>query len=254
MKKPRVPLERALSKLGLASRTQARALIEAGKVKVHGRIQTDPLFAVTPETAAISIEGVAARPARRLILLLNKPRGVITSRSDEKGRKTVFELLPSSVLEQGHIHSVGRLDLATTGLLLLTNDTRLSAWLTDPRSGIERTYLATVRGQVGTKSLETLLDGVDSEVGRLAARSASLRKASQKESHLVITLDEGKNREIRRLCEAIGHPVSSLKRISYGALQLGSVAPGEFRIVTDEEMESAFPGLPRSTTLQSDPA
>lgn len=248
--KPRVPLERALSKLGLASRTQARSLIEAGRVKVHGKVQTDPLFGVTPETAAIVIDGVAARPRERQVLILHKTRGVLTTREDERGRKTIFDLLPGHYLETGHLHAVGRLDQATTGLILLTNDTRLSAWLTDPKSEIERTYLVTVRGEVTPLEIKKILQGVDSEVGRIAARAAELRKTSSRESHLVVTLDEGKNREIRRLFEALGHEVTALKRISYGALELGTLAPGEVIEVAEDELEAAFPEMPRSTTLK----
>jgi len=247
----RVPLERALSKLGLASRTEARKLIESGKVKVHGKLQTNPLFPVTPETAAISIEGLAQAKQNQVLVAFHKPKGVITTKSDEKNRKTVFECLPTPLRAIKGLHTVGRLDLATTGLLLLTNDTRLSAWLTDPKNEIPRTYHVSVRGKVSSDTLVRMQKGVTSEVGHLSALQAQLRKSSEKESHLILTLDEGKNREIRRLCEALGHEVTALKRLSYGTLELGDLKPGDTREISAQELESAFPGHPRSSTLRA---
>jgi 23S rRNA pseudouridine2605 synthase len=247
----RVPLERALSKLGLASRTQARRLIESGKVKVHGKLQTDPLFLVTPETAAISIQGEAIAKQSQVVFAFYKPRGVITSRSDEKGRTTIFDLLPDELKNNPALHSVGRLDLATTGLLLLTNDTRLSAWLTDPKNRISRVYQVSVQGEVSQAQKLEMESGIESEVGKLQALSVTLRKTSQRESHLLIELTEGKNREIRRLCEAIGHPVSALKRTSFGPLHLGDLQPGEWREISPTELKRAFPHHPESTTLKT---
>ncbi len=248
--KPRVPLERALSKLGVASRAQARLLIEGGRVKVHGSVQTNPLFSVTPESAAITLDGRAVKPHERIVLMLNKPRGALTTRNDEKGRRTVFEFVPEEFRDEGHLHAVGRLDLATTGLLLLTNDTRLSAWLTDPETAIERTYLVTVRGEVTEQEVARIKSGISSEVGMIAAARAEIRKASLRESHLLVTLTEGKNREIRRLCEAVGHEVTALKRVSYGKLELGELEPGSVRVVDERELLAAFSKMPRSTTLR----
>ena len=130
----RVPLERALSKLGIASRTQARALIEAGKVRVNGKLQTNPLFSVMPEGAKFEIDGEQVSKKPWAAYLLHKPRAVVTTRADEKGRATVFSLLKQTDL---NLHSVGRLDYATTGLLILTNDTRLSSWFDGPRKPSE---------------------------------------------------------------------------------------------------------------------
>ncbi len=246
----RVPLERALSKLGLASRTQARELVQEGKVKVHGKIQLDPLFPVTPETAAIEIDQKRAQPARRIVLAFHKPRGTVTTRRDEKARRTVFDALPKEFNSVAGLHCVGRLDQATTGLLLLTNDTRLSSWLTDPQSAIVRVYAVTVRGELTETECQRLEQGLESPVGKLQARKAVLRKASRRESHFEIELDEGKNREIRRLCLAVGHEVTALKRLSFGGIYLESLKPGEARELTETEIEVAFPGHPRSTTLK----
>lgn len=257
MRKPgQVSLDRALSKLGLASRTQARELITSGRVRVNGRIETHPGFPVVPEKARIEIDGKPTLPRSRVVLLLHKTRGTLTTRADEKGRKTVFDLLPVGDPTFEGLHAVGRLDLATTGLLLLTNDTRLSSWLTDPAQQIERVYHVTVRhapgrGRIEATDLERLERGIESPVGRLEARRAELLKSSSRESALQITLTEGRNREIRRLIEAIGSEVTALKRLSYGPLELGGLAPGAFREITEAELFEAFPALPRSTTLSN---
>ena len=239
-----VSLERALSKRGLASRTQARELIVAGQVRVNGTVRLDPGFAVNPDRAVFEIAG--ERQARELVLatyLLHKPRGVVTTRADERGRPTVFTLL--DVPEK--LHAVGRLDLATTGLLLLTNDTRLSSWLTEPANDVPRIYLARVRGEVAVTGVAQLLAGIPSEVGLLQARAARIRKSSGRESLVELELTEGKNREVRRMMEAIGHPVIDLKRIAFGGLVLGDLAPGAYRPVSADELVRAFPKFKRGT-------
>ncbi|MCM2277243.1 MAG: rRNA pseudouridine synthase [Oligoflexia bacterium] len=233
-----VALERALSKLGIASRTRAREWIQAGRVRVNGIVRRDPAFGVVPERAKIELDGETARPAERRIFLLHKPRGVVTTHSDEKGRPTVFSLLEK---EGVHLIAVGRLDFATTGLLLLTNDTRLAAWLTEPSSGIPRTYLVTVRGEVSETGLARLRAGIADRGEALRAESVILRKASKKESHLTVILAEGKNREVRRMFQALSHEVTRLKRVAYGPLELGSLAPGEYRELSAGELAEAFP-------------
>jgi len=240
-----VALERALSKLGIASRTKAREWILAGKVRVNGKVETRPLFSVWPEKARIEIEGEKVAAASPLTLLLYKPKGIITTHSDEKGRKTVFSLLPEKISKQaGHLIAVGRLDRATTGLLILTNDTRLSAWLTDPVNEVRRVYLVTVRGEVTESELGTLRKGVLEQGEKLLPDAVVLRKASRKESHLTVTLTEGKNREIRRLFASLNHEVTRLKRVSYGSLELGELKPGDCRILSLDELKAAFSGAP----------
>jgi 23S rRNA pseudouridine2605 synthase len=233
-----VALERALSKLGLASRTRARALIVEGRVRVNGVVRRDPLLGVSPERARIEIDGTAATRAEARVFLLHKPRGTVTTASDEKGRPTVLSLLEAEGI---HLIAVGRLDLATTGLLLLTNDTRLAAWLTDPAQAIVRTYVVTVRGQVDESSLDRVRAGFEDRGELLRAEEVVLRKASGRESHLTVKLTEGKNREIRRLFSSLGHEVTRLKRIKYGPLELGELAPGEYRELSRDELQKAFP-------------
>jgi 23S rRNA pseudouridine2605 synthase len=237
-----VPLERAVSKLGLASRTQARALILEGRLFVDGVRVTNPAAPVVPEHVSLTIDGALARRPRRLTIALHKPRGVVTTRSDPEGRRTVFDLLKDVPVP---VMPVGRLDLATTGLLVLTNDTRLADWLTDPASGVPRVYLVTVKGRVDDTAIEALLSGLDVDGERLTAAAAEVRKASSRESHLVLTLTEGRNREVRRMLAAVGHPVTRLRRVAYGGLELGTLAPGAWREVSDAELQRAFPTRPQ---------
>jgi 23S rRNA pseudouridine2605 synthase len=241
MERPRgtVSLERALSKLGLASRADARRLIDAGRVAVNGRVAVDPLAPVVPERARIRIDGAEPAPRPRIVVALHKPRGVVTTRSDPEGRPTVYSLLEDLDM---HVVPVGRLDLATSGLLLLTNDTRFADWLTDPTSEVPRVYLVTARGRVTDEDVARLTGGVETRGERLAASAVTLRKASSRESHLVVTLTEGRNREVRRLFEAIGHEVTRLRRVQIGGLELGALEPRAWRVIDEAELKRAFPG------------
>ena len=233
-KNPRkIFLERALSKLGLASRSQTRQWILAGRLEVNGKTVRDPLYPVLPGQDALTLNGKRVRRLSRVTILLYKPRAVITTRADERGRRTVFDLLPE---ELRSLHPVGRLDMATTGLLLLTNDTELSAYLTDPAHAVTRTYAVSVEGKVTEEEAEQLIRGVLDRGELLKALSLSLRKSSNKESHLIVELTEGKNREIRRMFGSIGHDVTALKRVAFGSLALGQMQPGQFRYLTPEEI------------------
>ena len=238
MKRGHVPLDRALSKLGLASRQQARVLIAGGRVRVNGRVAGAAAQPVTPERDRIEVDDERARRAPRLTVLLHKPAGVVTTRRDPQGRTTVYDLLTDL---DAHVVPVGRLDFATSGLLLLTNDTRLADWLTDPRSGVPRVYLVTVRGRVEPATCDRLVAGVCVGGERLAADAAVLRKASGRESLLIVTLTEGRNREIRRLMQAAGHEVTRLRRVQIGGLVLGALPPRRWRRVDDAELAAAFP-------------
>jgi 23S rRNA pseudouridine2605 synthase len=223
-----VRLDRALSKLGIASRAEARRLIAAGSVSVGGRIVRDPGRLVVPERAAIAIDGRRQDAAAWRTVALHKPRGVVTTRRDPQGRKTVFDLVDDS---RGLV-AVGRLDLASTGLLLLTTDTQLAAWLTDPVNAIVRRYIVTARGAVTDAEAEAMIAGIDG----LRAGSVDMLKRSGRETHMAIELTEGRNREIRRLLEAVGHQVTRLLRVSFGPIELGTLQPGESRAVTREEL------------------
>jgi pseudouridine synthase len=224
-----VPLERALSKLGLATRSEARELIIHGRVMVNGTTVTNPRAPVVPERVSITIDNELRERPERVVIALHKPRGVVTTRRDPEGRKTVYDLLANC---PHHVVPVGRLDYATSGLLLMTNDTRLADWLTDPTNQVPRVYLVTARGRVSSDDAERLERGITVASETLRARQVSIRKASNRESHLIVELVEGKNREVRRLLEAIDHPVTRLRRVQIGELQLGDLAPGEWRDVT----------------------
>jgi 23S rRNA pseudouridine2605 synthase len=233
----RVPLERALSKLGLASRTEARELIVSGRVKVDGRRAKDPRALVVPERVRISIDGQAVGRATWRLVLLHKPRGVVTTKRDPEGRPTVYDCLrgPSSPASAARtwldrLVPVGRLDLASTGLLLLTSDTRLADWLTDPRNVVVRRYVVTIRGALRPEAEATLTPPA----------TVTVLKRSTRETHLIVELTEGKNREIRRMFEAIGHEVTRLKRIAFGGLELGNLRPGQWREVSRKECGAAF--------------
>jgi len=234
-----VPLERALSKLGVSSRAEARRSILAGRVAIDGEVVRDPLVEVVPERAAITLDGRRLAPPPFRCLILHKPRGVVVSERDPEGRPTVFDLARAAG-EVDRLVAVGRLDLATTGLLLLTNDTRLADWLTDPAQAIARTYLATVRGELAESARQRLEAGIESDGERLAAISVRVRKRSRRETHLVVVLAEGRNREVRRLFEAVGHEVTRLKRVAFGGLELGTLAPGALLELSMADLRAAF--------------
>ena len=227
-----VALNRALSKLGVMSRAQATDAIRGGRVTVNGRSVRDPLTAVVPERARIAVDGTPASRTAWRTILFHKPRGVVTSRRDPDGRRTIYDVLGG---DAAGLVPVGRLDLATSGLLILTNDTQLAHRLTAPERAISRVYVVTVRGQVTPDEIERLGRGVVSRGDDLRPLSLVLRKASRRESHLTVELQEGRNREVRRIFDAIGHEVTRLKRVRFGLLELGNLQPGEWREVVRAE-------------------
>ena len=229
----RVPLARALSKLGILSRAQATEAIRAGRVRVDGAIVRDPLRPVVPERVRLAVDGQPARRAAWRTILFHKPRGVVTTRRDPGGRRTIYDVLG----ENGDgLVAVGRLDLASTGLLILTTDTQLAHWITDPANKVPRVYVVTVRGEVTPE-----------RAAALPAARVELRKTSKRESHLTVELTQGRNREIRRMFEAIGHEVTRLKRVRIGGLEIGDLEPGAWREITRDELRRSFPQSERSS-------
>jgi 23S rRNA pseudouridine2605 synthase len=223
MTRARVPLARALSKLGFASRSDAIALILAGRVHVNGTRVLEPGARVAPDTIQVTIDDAPQKRAEaRRVILFNKPRGVVTTRRDPEGRRTVFDVLGDA--GRGLV-AAGRLDRASTGLLVLTNDTRLANWLTDPANRIVRRYVVVVRGRVTHDAAAAL---------RSSAAAIRVRKASSRETHLIVELTEGKNREIRKMFESIRHEVTRLHRVSFGEYQLGDLPSGAFREIETE--------------------
>jgi len=224
-----VPLSRALSKLGLMSRTQAVEAIRAGRVTVDGEIVRREAVLVVPERVRLLVDGIERRRAPWRTIVFHKPRGVVTTRRDPEGRPTVYDVLGDAATG---LIAVGRLDLATSGLLLLTSDTRLADWITDPAHEVPRLYAVTVRGRVDPSRLADVAAGI------------ALRKSSARESHLTVELNEGRNRQVRRMFDAIGHEVTKLKRVKFGSLELGRLMPGQFRELLRAEIAAAFPGAP----------
>jgi 23S rRNA pseudouridine2605 synthase len=219
------------------TRSQANAAILAGRVAVDGRIVRDPGRPVDA-SARIELDAQAAVAQSWRTIVFHKPRGVITTRQDPEGRTTIYDILG----EAGRgLVPVGRLDWASSGLLLLTSDTELANRLTDPRNAIARVYAVTVRGPMTAEHCDRLEQGIVDHGERMRADEVTLRKSSGRESQLVVTLTEGKNREIRRLCEAVGRPVTRLKRVAFGALTLEDLAPGEWRELSETDVRQAFP-------------
>ncbi len=230
---PQAGLARALSKLGYCSRSQASQLIRAGRVRLNGAMRRDPETLVHLERDRIEVDGTVVAAEQRIYLMLNKPRGVVTTASDEKGRETVYSLLGESLPWVG---PVGRLDKASEGLLLLTNDSQWAARITDPDSHLDKTYHV----QVCTLADETLagrlIQGVLADGELLRAKRAHVLRCGEKNSWLEIVLDEGKNRHIRRMFKEFGIEVLRLIRIEIGPLVLGQLAKGKFRSLTAEEI------------------
>ena len=222
MQRGHVALERAVSKLGLASRKQAQELVRRGRVTVNGAVVSNPLAAVRLEKDVVRVDDAVSQPRPWRAIAFYKPRGTMTTRRDPQGRRTVFDVLG----EAGDgLLAVGRLDWATAGLLILTTDSQLAERLANPRHAIVRRYVVTARGEVTQHDAAALERGV----GGLRASRVVVRKRSRRKTHLIVELTEGKNREIRRLFDAIGHPVTRLLRVAYGPIELGPLQPGAWR-------------------------
>ncbi|MEI8015666.1 MAG: pseudouridine synthase [Nitrospira sp.] len=233
----RLTVDRLLSKLGIASRGTSQEWIRAGRVSINGRVVRDPATWVLWPKDAVSIDDQPIHDSAKRFLLFHKPKGVITTHSDEKGRKTIFDLLPSDL---GYLHAVGRLDQATSGLLMLTNDSALSSFLTDPTRKVMRTYLVSVRGEFTEAQATEAVVGVVDGGERLQCHSVKIQKSSGRESHLEVVLIQGKNREIRRLFKSLGHEVTRLRRIQYGPFKLEDLPSGAWREVSIEDVRKAL--------------
>jgi 23S rRNA pseudouridine2605 synthase len=226
-------LNQALAKTGFCSRRQADELIAAGRVSLNGAVTRDFSVTVDPQKDRLAVDGklLAVRPY--LYIAMHKPEGVVTTAADEKGRTDVLTLLPA---ELQHLRPVGRLDMYSEGLLILTNDGDLTQKLTHPMHHMPKLYRVTVKGRVSDKALTELADGVELTDGPTRPAEVTLVDRNKSYSELEITLYEGRNRQVRRMCEHVGYPVSRLVRVALGGLQLGQMPPGTWRYLTDAEV------------------
>ena len=222
-------LARYLAHAGVASRRASEKLIAEGRVRVAGVVVTDPARDVD-EGSGVELDGSPVAPEPREVWIVNKPAGVVSTASDTHGRPIVTDI-PDS---ERRLYPVGRLDADTTGLMLLTNDGELANRLTHPRYGVRRVYRARVApAPVSEPALRKLRDGVELEDGRTSR--AGVRQLEG--GLLELTLGEGRKRQVRRMCEAVGHPVETLERVAFGPLRLGDLAPGEARRLSAAEVE-----------------
>ena len=228
-----VGLARAISKLGYCSRSQATELIRDGKVRLNGNAVRNPETPVRLGQDRVEIEGQPLRGAQKIYLMLNKPRGVVTTAADEKGRDTVYRLLPADL---AWVAPVGRLDRASEGLLFFTNDSQWAADITDPASHLDKTYHVQIAAVADSATLQKLERGLEMpDGGILKAKRATLLRAGEKHSWLEIVLDEGKNRQIRRMLDALGVQVLRLVRVAIGPVQLGDLPKRAYRELRVEE-------------------
>jgi 23S rRNA pseudouridine2605 synthase len=239
-----VSLARALSKLGWCSRAEARVLIEAGRVTVDTVVERDADARVDMRRSRIAVDGSIVRALSRVYLMLHKPRGWVTSTADEHGRSNVYELLPD---ELPRVVAVGRLDLDSEGVLLFTNDTRWADRVADPRSHIDKLYHVRVARAPDEDTISRMLAGVEAGRGEVL-RLKSVRPLARRDGvWLEVVIDEGRNRQIRRVFEAVGGEIQRLVRVAIGPVRLGDLGPGMWRILTREEREALGPEDTRGT-------
>jgi 23S rRNA pseudouridine2605 synthase len=228
-----VGLARAISKLGYCSRSRASELIREGKVRLNGNVVRNPEAPVRIGKDRVEIEGQLLRNSKKIYLMMNKPRGIVTTAADEKGRDTVYRLLPSDL---AWVAPVGRLDQASEGLLLFTNDSEWAAGITNPSSHLDKTYHVHIAAVASSDLVEKLEHGLEMPDGEiLQAKRASVLRSGGKNSWMEIVLDEGKNRQIRRMLDALGIEVLRLIRVAIGPLRLGDLPKGAHRALRTEE-------------------
>jgi pseudouridine synthase len=227
-----VQLHRALSKLGWGSRNQAWDWVRAGQVQVDGLVVTDPLTWVDLGSQRITRAGQASAPAAPVTLALHKPRGVITTRKDERGRTTVYDLLPPGL---PWIFPVGRLDADSEGLLILTSDSGLAVQLTDPTHLVPKTYQVTIAGPLDEAQLELLRQGVPLADGVTRPARVHILRQGKQDTLLEVILTEGRNRQVRRMLQAVGRRVRRLVRTAIGRFRLGDLEAGACRELGEPE-------------------
>lgn len=231
-------LQKVLAKAGVASRRRAEELIRQGKVRVDSKVVTEMGTKVDPETQNIECEGVAlVSREEKVYILLHKPTGYLSTVDDPQGRPIVTDLL-KNIKER--VYPVGRLDLNTEGALLLTNDGELSQKILHPSHEVNKTYVAKVKGVPGRKKLDALSKGIELEGRKTWPASIKVLKTEAQSTVIQIIIHEGRKRQVRKMFEAIGHPVLALKRTAYGQLELGGLGPGKYRFLTPRDIKFIF--------------
>lgn len=226
-------LQHFLALAGVASRRQCEKIMNAGRVRVNGQVVRELGIKVNPERDIIEVDGKRVEIQKKMYVLLHKPKGYLTAAADSRGRHTVGELVVDLPVR---VYPVGRLDMDTDGVLLMTNDGELGYRLMHPRFGVEKVYHAEVAGNPSKEALETLRRGVD--IGGVTTSPARVRliKSIKKSALLEISVHEGRKRQIKRMCKAVGHPVVNLARIEFGGLRAGNLKPGQYRILSEPEV------------------
>jgi pseudouridine synthase len=232
-KRPLKTLDRVLSKAGIGSRVDARAWIRAGRVKVNAQVVRDPDQWIDMKRDRVRVDGKPLQVRERVYLLLYKPTGYLTTYRDPKGRPTVYDLISDVGT---FVSPVGRLDLDTSGLLLMTNDNQLAERVTNPESHVPKTYLVKASIRLTDDQLQQLRDGIDLSDGPTRRTRVTRVRDSEKYTHLEITLTEGRNRQVRRMIEALGATVLKLVRVKIGAIAIGSLQIGKWRMLTAAEV------------------
>lgn len=223
-----------MAQCGISSRRKAEEYIRQGRVRVNGQVVTEMGIRISPDDC-VEVDGTPVRPEKKKVyIIMHKPRGYVTTVSDPEGRKTVLDLLDGV---EERVYPVGRLDYDSSGLLLLTNDGDFANLLMHPKHEILKVYIVTVKGKPSEESLERLRKGIRIDGYVTAPAFVRVLNVYENKTKLEITIHEGRNRQIRKMCEKIGHPVVRLKRVAYGALELGNLKPGEWRYLTDREVK-----------------
>ena len=232
-KRPLKTLERVLSKAGIGSRTEARAWVAKGRVKVNGEVTRNPDLWIDMQRDRVRLDGRPLEARERVYLLLYKPPGYLTTYKDPKGRPTVYDLVAGVGT---FVSPVGRLDLNTSGLLLMTNDTQFAERVTNPTSHVPKTYLVKASDVLTDAQLQMLRDGIELTDGMTRAAIVRRLRDSSKYTHFEITLTEGRNRQVRRMVEALGAHVLKLVRVRIGPIRIGTLPIGKWRLLTRAEV------------------
>lgn len=231
-----IRLNKYIASCGIASRRAADELIKEGRVSVNGKVITEPGLSVTKKDK-IEVDKQIIAEEKKIYIVFNKPPGYITTRNDEKGRKTIYENLPENLRT---LRAAGRLDKDSTGLLILTNDGELIQKLTHPKAKVPKIYRVTAEGKVTITDLMKFQKGVEIEKGKIAYAEGAVLEYDNNLTTLDLVLYQGYNRQIRIMLDSIGHPVVTLKRIQHGCVNLGGIKKGKFKFMNNKEVENLF--------------